>query len=196
MYRFNLSKLLFSFILYLGIGFAVAATDSRISFKQLLNEAGLVLNSANNLNIVKPQANSIQPYEYALRSSDAALEIRYAIRPLARVKIEYEDPHNSAPNPNHIFPLLFDTMLENLSKEGNTPKREYSPEQARNIFNADWANAAAFDVVPEFSKKYKQGLLVAMHKNTKADAYVIFLYNDYQKIKKIIDSSMRIVIFK
>lgn len=53
-----------------------------------------------------------------------------------------------------------------------------------------------YDVVPEFSEKYKQGLLVAIHKNGKADVYAIYLYNDYQKVKKTIDSSLGMMHFK
>lgn len=196
MRRVNLKKFIIVIVSFFIVSFANASPSVNLDFKQLLNEAGLILNHKPELMVVKPQINSIQQYEYALRTKDDALEIRYAIRPLSRVKIDYEDPHSSAPDPNHLFPLLFDSMLENLSKSGQTPKREYSQKQARDLFNADWANAAAFDLAPEFSKNYKQGLLIAIHKNMKADVYAIYLYNDYLKVKKIINESLDALIFK
>lgn len=194
--RLSFAKIRLLTLSYFFLGYAFAGTSVSLNFNKLLNEAGLQLAPATNLKNIKPRSNPVQQYEYALRTRDTTLEIRYAIRPLARVKIDYEDPHSSAPDPNHLFPLLFDSMLENISTSGSTPKREYSEKQSRSLFNADWASAAAFDVTPEFSKKYKQGLLIAIHKNNKADAYTIFLYNDYSKVKKIINSSLSLVSFK
>ena len=196
MSKFILRNLVFFIFTYLFTGVAIAESETHRHFKKLLNEAGLQLSSGKEFNVIKPKLNLIQQYENALRSKDGELEIRYAIRPLSRVKIDYEDPHGSAPDPNHLFPLLLNSMIENLSNGGDTSKREYPSKQALKLFNADWASAAAFDVTEDFSKKYKQGLLIAIHKNDKADAYAIYLYNNYQKVKKVIESNLVMLRFK
>lgn len=72
------------------------------------------------------------------------------------VTLDYEDPHNPAPD----------------------------------LFNADWAAAAVFDVNEEFSYRFDQGLLIAMHKTGKADAYVVFLFDDYAEVKSSIKENM------
>lgn len=41
-----------------------------------------------------------------------------------------------------------------------------------------------FDVQDEFSTEFYQGTLVGMHVNKKADAYLIFLFDEYPQVKK------------
>jgi hypothetical protein len=62
--------------------------------------------------------------------------------------------------------------------------------------NADWAAAAVFDVSQQLSKDYSQGLLVALHKNGKADAYMVFLFNTYPEVKERITTTLPSLQFK
>ena len=139
---------------------------------------------------VSPEPNSIMIYEKALRHNDAAMEIRYAIRPIARATVEYEDPHNAAPDPNHLYAMLFRTIVDGLAGGGDTPLREYPADKALEKFEADWAAAAVFDVDANFSRSYRQGLLIAIHKSNKADAYTIFLFDDYDTVKAEIKDNL------
>ncbi|NNF97391.1 MAG: hypothetical protein HKM94_10735 [Halobacteria archaeon] len=153
-------------------------------FHKLLGEAGLTYSEPQGFIPLSPVANPLLPYEHAIRSSEGNLEVRYAIRPLGRVKIDYSDPHNSAPEPNHLFNMLFVSLAEQLSRGGDVPRREYTSEQAKELFNADWAAAAVFDASQQLSQEYKQGLLVAIHKNDQADAYMVYLFNTYPEVKQ------------
>ncbi len=173
-----------------------AAAQATVTFEDLLDESALDFSNPASLNEVEPQMNEVLPYERAHQLSGGDLEIRYAIRPISRVQIEYEDPHNAAPDPNHIFPLLFQTLVADLAANRNSPTQEYSLEQAQEEFNADWAAAATFDVVDNFSHQYRQALMIAMHKNHKADAYIIFLFDDYPSVKSEIKQNMRNLRFK
>ena len=84
---------------------AVGCNDKTLSepFQQRLSEAGLIFTQPQGFKQLPPVANPLLPYEHAIRSQDGKLETRYAIRPLSRVTIDYSDPHNSAPEPNHLF---------------------------------------------------------------------------------------------
>jgi hypothetical protein len=139
---------------------------------------------------VEPRANPLFTYDKAVRSEDGSLEIRYTVRPLSRIQIDYEDPHSSAPDPNHMFPLMFQSMVTLLSDGRHSPTREYPREQAREIFNADWAAAAVFDMSARFNAAHKQALVIAMHKNQLADAYSIFLFDDYDQAKQRINDHL------
>lgn len=161
-----------------------------VTFEDLLKESALEFLDPPDFDAVELKSNDVLPYEKAHQLSDGSLEIRYAIRPLSRVQIEYEDPHSSAPDPNHLFPLIFQSLVEDLAANRNSPTREYPIQQAQEQFNADWAAAATFDVVDAFSDRYRQALLLAIHKNHKADAYVIFLFDDYSSVKSQIKRNM------
>ena len=180
-------------LLVLTLGSAPGAT---ITFEDLLDEASMTFSAPEDFSIVPLAPNPIMNYEKALRRDDAAMEIRYAIRPIARATVEYEDPHNAAPDPNHLYAMMFRTLVDALAAGGDTPLREYPADQAREKFNADWAAAAVFDVDAGFSTAYKQGLLIAMHKNEKADAYEIFLFDDYTVVKAEINANLGSLRFK
>ena len=151
--------------------------------------------SPEGFGAVEVRANPLFPYEHALRNQAETLEIRYAIRPLSRLEIDYDDPHGSAPDPNHIFPLMFQSLVTRLSHGGHSPTRIYPHDQATEKFQAHWAAASVFDVRREFSDRYQQALLIAMHKNHIADAYAIFLFDDYDQVKDEVNRVLEALAF-
>lgn len=165
------------------------------TFEGLVAESGMVFTPPEGFRVVEAVANPLFPYEYALRNPAETLEIRYAIRPLSRLKIDYDDPHGSAPDPNHVFPLVFQSLVTRLSNGRHSPTREYPPKQTEEKFRAHWAAASVFDVHGEFTDRYQQALLIAMHKNQIADAYAVFLFDDYAQVKDQINNALGALAF-
>jgi hypothetical protein len=176
---------------------AAAATDlaTRQAFDRLLDESGLRLASSQNFIDIPISENPVLPYEHAMRHESGELELRFIIRPLNRIEIEYNDPHNAAPEPNHLFPLLFESLIYRLSANSNYNSRTLSEPEARDKFNAQWAALSIFDIDPEFSSDYKNAILLAMHKNDHADAYTLFLYNDHEQAKILINAALATLAF-
>ena len=172
------------------------ASLAAVTFEDLLEEGSLELVLSDDFMEVPLEPNPVFAYERAVRHRAAALEIRYAVRPIARASVEYEDPHNAAPDPNHLYAMMFRTLVDELAGGGDSPLREYPADQARTMFNADWAAASTFDLAPEFSQSFRQGLLLAIHKNNKADAYVVFLFDDYADVKDKIKSNLSSLLFR
>lgn len=172
------------------------ASETVYTFQQLLDDAGLTLHEPDGFIKKEPEENTVLSYEYALQHQQKKLAVRYAIRPIAMVQIDYEDPHNAAPEPNHLFPMLFQTLVSDFSRGGNSPSNEYSTSDAKSKFNADWAAAAVMDVNHDFSTEYEQLLLLALHKNNASDAYVIILFDDYAAVKSEIDLLLESLKFK
>ncbi len=187
-------------ILWIGfsvlLSLSIQAQESVDLFTDLLAEAQLKWTAPKDFKPTPIKDNALLPYEQALLNKDGSLEIRYAVRPLKRLEIEYNDPHNAAPEPNHIFPLLFDTLTGNLSGGRHSPSREYPPDQTKKYFNADWAAASVFDVLPDFKTDHSQVLLIALHKNAVADAYVLYLFNDYSQVKAVINTHLSTLQFR
>ncbi len=176
---------------------AAAATEtvSKQAFERLLEESGLRVEARQAFADIPIQRNPVLAYEHAMRHESGALELRFIVRPLGRIEIEYNDPHNAAPEPNHLFPLLFESLTQHLAANNDTSSSTLSEIEAREKFNAQWAAVAAFDVDPEFSSEYKNAILLAMHKNDLADAYTLFLYNDPEKAKPLISETLGIMSF-
>ena len=163
-----------------------AAIDG--SFAALLVEGELVFRRPAGYVDLPAGRTPILDYEHALRSPEGDLEIRLAVRPLKRLRIDYDDPHGAIPNPDHIFPLVFESLATRLAGG--------PPQQAREKFNADWAAAAVFDTVADFATDHKQGLLLAIHRNKVSDAYLVFLFDDYQQIKDKLDAALDTLVFQ
>jgi len=171
---------------------ATPTEDNVKKFNHLLIESGLSYQQIDGFKDVNIEPEYVMPYEKRIRTKDEALEVRYAIRPLSRIEIAYDDPHNSAPHPNDLFEMLFRTLTETLAGGSHVISRAYSPDQAKKLFNAGWASAAAFDISPDISKQYKQAMLITLHHNDKADAYILILTDNLglkkQTISKLKDS--------
>jgi len=167
-----------------------ARREAPPTFDLLLTESGMELVVPDGFTVAEIRPNARFIYDRAYASPDGALEIRYAIRPLGWIRIDYEDPHSAAPDPNHMFPLMFQSLVTRLSAGRHSPTREYPFAQAREKFNADWAAAAVFDIDSGFATDHRQTLVIAMHKNALADAYAIFLFDDYAPVKQRINDNL------
>ena len=173
-----------------------SAQDAPYTFAQLLYDGGLVLEQPDGFEVQTPEVNDVLSYEHALKHGQKKLAVRYAIRPIKMVEIDYEDPHNAAPEPNHLFPMLFQSLISAFSRGGSSPSNEYSTSDAKTKFNADWAGVAVMDVTRDFSDEYDQVLLLALHKNNASDAYVIVLFDDYAAVKPEINAALDSLKFK
>ena len=168
----------------------LAAAEVSEGFRDLLAEGELRYRPPTGYTELTAGTTPIIDYEHALRSDDQKLEIRLMIRPLKRLRIDYDDPHGSVPDPNHIFPLVFESLASRLAGGRHAPSNEYHPDEARERFNADWAAAAVFDTTEDFATAHSQGLLVAIHRNKVADAYLVFLFDDYAAVKERLNQAM------
>lgn len=72
---------------------------------------------------------------------------------------------------------------------------EYTPEQAKNLFNADWAAASVLNVASQFSTRYREATLLALHKTGKADAYAILLCDEPDRAKALVREAPRALYF-
>lgn len=187
-------------LLVLILAFATwSVADQRLAghtdFEGLLTEAELHFDPPEGYVDAPAGRTPVLDWERALRSPDEALEIRIAVRPLKRLRIEYDDPHGATPNPNHVFPLVFESLATRLSGGRHAPSNPYPPDRAREKFNADWAAAAVFDTVEDFGTEHGQGLLLAIHRNKVSDAYIVFLFDDYAAVREDLKKAMRTLVF-
>jgi hypothetical protein len=181
-------------LLFLGLLASIAVTaqaeNPDVRFTDLLSESGMLYESPAGFSEVEQGGGISFQSEKRIISDDGQVEIYYQLRPLGRLKVDYEDPHNSAPHPNDLFEMLFRSVAQSLASGGIFNYRAYAVEQAQKLFNAGWAAFAIFDLHPSLSADYQYGMLLAIHRNDAADAYTLFLTKDLETSKQQIQDAM------
>lgn len=186
-YRLTYTGFFFLFLLFISLLTGCASflanhksTPQQATFLQLLNEAGLKLKSPDYALQTLPEPNHLAQLacDHQIEIQSSQMYLCIMIRPLSRMQIDYEDPHNSAPDPNQIYPLLFASILNKLSAHTGSATQEYAKAQSEALFSADWASAAAFTLAPRITPHYPHAFLIGIHKHHVADAYSLFVYNE------------------
>ena len=85
---------------------APAANTVPATFQELAAGVGLSYARPAGFQDIPVEINSLWPYEHAVIEPSSDVEIRYAVRPIERMEIAYDDPHSNAPDPYTIY--LFD----------------------------------------------------------------------------------------
>lgn len=134
-------------------------------------------------------------YEGKLVAADGNLEVRYAIRPIIGMDIEYRDPHSSAPEPNHIYPLLEQSVVDRIS-DGKTGSKEEFGDDALAEYNADWGAIHRLTPNSDFTPDHQELLLLCLHGNNRADVYVMFLFQDGDAASSALKSALHGLKFK
>ena len=173
----------------------VAAGELIASFSKLSKEAELIFAPPADLQEIPAVPMPYFHFSKAYKHKKLALEVRYAIRPLSRIDIDYVDPHGLRPEPGSVFPMVFTALVGRFSKRADAPNHPYIPEQAKSLFNANWATAAQFEPSKNAMSKYKWALLLAIHKNKRGDAYTLFLFDDPKVVKKTINKMVNALRF-
>ena len=177
-----MARISVAFALFLAFALAEAPESPWAFFQRILDEAGMVYERPEGYEEVMPEPNPVLNYLYRVRNPETGVEIRYLVVPIRRIAVDYDDPHASAPDPDHIFSLLFPSLLTQLAADGRYREKEYPSLEARKLFNAEWAAAGTFTPNPKFAP-YAHGFMVAMHRIGRADAFEIFLANDLEALK-------------
>ncbi|UOQ96298.1 hypothetical protein MUN81_13675 [Hymenobacter sp. 5317J-9] len=149
-------------------------------------------------------ANEDMSYEYAVRHPKRRLEVRYALRPLAGMLAEYarskKQKDVTMVDPNEMYQTLFRTVKLNigphaqpgqsmddmLAAEFAQPLNEFPAAAIKEEFGADWGATAILQPRASFGQRYKQCLVVALHKRNAADAYCFFMFDDQADLKDVV----------
>ncbi|HHN73084.1 MAG TPA: hypothetical protein ENK13_03245, partial [Thermopetrobacter sp.] len=166
------------------------------SFARLLKEADLELRLPADFREIPPPGNDVYAFDKAWVSADGKIEIRLAVRPIARMVIEYDDPHSSAPDPDDIHSMAFTALIGQFARQGSMPARDIPHAQARRTFNADWAALATFGADPELNPRHAEAMLLALHRMRTADVYVLFLYDDPAAARERLKRLLKVVRFR
>lgn len=170
-------------ILFSASALHAAAAD----FDTLLKESGLTFEVPENTTPIEPVKFPFFDFDKAFKHKTADLEMHVAVRPIGRMETSSYDAHGATPEPNFLYTMIFKSLASNLAEGTRNHRRKYSNALANELFNAGWANASQFRTAKKIGLKHKHGVLLAIHRHDHADAFILFLYNDGQAAKELIN---------
>lgn len=135
--------------------------------------------------------NSQMNYEFAIKYPDKKFEVRYAIRPLGsrieeyKANIKNQKPGDSFADPNKMYAASLLAITYNISGGKFAKSQDFDKNSVKQEFNADWGATTFVEVNNTFSQGYKYCMMVAIHKDDCADAYIFFMTDDKAQIMEL-----------
>jgi hypothetical protein len=160
--------------------------DNNLSFKETILDNYVNAPISDN-----PHMN----YEFAVRSKNIPMEVRYSIR-------RYEPPQKSSVPPENMHPAMFEVTLLNIGRETarDSPLSNvqiFEPDEVMKEFNADWG--AAGTVVPkkEFANNFDRCTVIFISKQ-RVEAFIFYLFNfrDQKAVLKEMKAIFHVIRFR
>ncbi len=163
--------------------------SSPLNFKEFADKQKLSFVMPKDFRTVPVVFNHDVRYDFAIRHVKKKLEIRYAIFSLTKqidaYKKSLKDPKTVMTDPNKRYTSFTWAACMNIS--GGKPfkaVRAFKPADVRKEFNANWGATILIESKSEFARGYRYVLVVTLHRDSVADAFIFYLFDDIKKINK------------
>lgn len=158
-----------------------AAVPLPTDFYAALSEGGMEFRLPAGFEAVPVRENPHLAYQYAIRSMDGTLEVRYRVYPLEPFFDDYDAcVHRdgcSMVHPDDLGRGVFLVNVANVADETGPPHM-FPPLGVRLEFGAHWGAVAWFQPRSTFADGFSDGLMIALHRDGRADAAVVALFQD------------------
>jgi len=88
-------------------------------------------------------------------------------------------------DPNKFYPTLFQAIAMNISDFRFGGKKEFDKSSVQEEFNADWGATTFVEAGKSFGQDYKYCMMLAIHKDGCADAYIFFMTDDKEHLMEL-----------
>jgi hypothetical protein len=130
-----------------------------------------------------PLVNNMQMhYEYAITFKDKPFEVRYSVAPMGYSVAEaYIGGKGITPRKKDEVLSKTSAVVIAINVGGGTPSptmgsKAFPPEAVKKEFGADWGSTTIIELQNNsFGTPYKYCMMVTIHKNEVADAYIFYL---------------------
>lgn len=161
----------------------VVPTAARQAFEELAADCGMEFHLPDGFLFEAGSEAHGLDHEATLIDEAGLIEVRLSLRNLEDAEVAYEDPHSSTPSPEHIYPLMFLAIVQAISQNPEAPSLTFG-EAALGEYEADWGQASVLKPDSRYSELHSSLLLIALHRRSASDAYMAFLYDDYELAKE------------
>ncbi|MEL7121580.1 MAG: hypothetical protein AAFO07_19185 [Bacteroidota bacterium] len=161
-------------LLFIFLAFSInlsAQVKSTAELEELLKqlEADMLIPLDAQYKTIKPLKNTIQNYQYSIRSRKEKLEIRYLFVP--------EDPSSLSINLPHIKAFSMASTIATNDEETIISKKNIDVNMLNEGFKADWGATYFFKPKTAFAP-FPHCQMLCLHKENKGTIYVFFLFDD------------------
>jgi hypothetical protein len=161
-------------------------------FEDKATASGMTFTQPAGYQIVSPQENRDVKYDYAVRHATEKYEIRYSVQPIAKDPELQQSSASSDKNanittdPNQMFEAKFRVMAANIAGKADNvgPMEHFPAEAAKKEFGADDGMVVPMEVGSDFGKGFKACMLVGIHKKDVADAFIFYLFDDPEQMRR------------
>ncbi|RKR83428.1 hypothetical protein BDD43_3636 [Mucilaginibacter gracilis] len=169
-------------------------------FTKLLARAQLNFEQPTGWVEVPVISNSKMHYDYAIKSPDKNIELRYTIRPMDSLLIQYQkmkDKGSVILHPNTYFKPGIVAILMNISSGARMPQtKAYDSLAVKREYNADRGMTGITLAGAAFAQDYKNCMIIAIQKDSIGYAYCFVLFNDPADLKTLPPSIFYALKFK
>ena len=155
-----------------------ASANEQEKFNQLIEDNNMIFNMPKDFTPTPVVDNEDVSYQFAIKHKKKKLQVRYSVWPVEEDYYKNSDLSRS----KFLFYTFTMAVVENIVGGESYREAVFHSLGVRNEFNADAGASYAAEAKSEFSKGYKYVIIIAIHKNNVADAYTIFLCDDFNDI--------------
>lgn len=166
-----------------------ANSDVLNSFSQILKEHSMIFTMPKEFKQIPVKENDDVLYQYAVKSKKNKLEIRYSVFSLKQRVKEYEEWKNSKnrngvmTDPNTGYTIFTRAVVENIAGSENFKETLFNQKNVKDEFNADWGGTYLVESKSGYGEGFKYALITALHKDNVADAYIVYLFDDFRTVQ-------------
>ncbi|MDB5158510.1 MAG: hypothetical protein JWR50_3217 [Mucilaginibacter sp.] len=184
-----------------AISHAQTATDStEIKFQKVLEDNKMEFTMPVGTVKIPLVKNMQVRYDYAVKFKDKPIEIRYSVFSLGDRIAQYKKflkdkpPGSSMVDPNASSKTFAYTVALNVGGGTMDPAigfNAFPPEHVKPEFGADWGGTWIIPIKNNsFGTDYKYGIMISLHRDDVADAYIIYLGNSGQELFNMFKENM------
>jgi CHAT domain-containing protein len=153
------------------------------SFLDKIKKAGLTYTQPTEWQPIALQLNECFAFDWALRSKDKELEIRYAVWPDGEARTRFSDAE--------FYSVL--TRISGGVLKGN-PSR-FPSGAVKKEFRADWGSTHLVRVSPDFCDYYPLSNVVVIHADGCGTAFMFYLFRDFMDIMQEMQANFYAITF-
>lgn len=170
--------------------------DFPATFREQLEQAGMAFKLPPGFIWVAPKANDRVAYHGAVATPAPRLEIRFHIVSLKRPPLPEGFTPITAVDMNALHDMHLLALIHNVADHLVSGPNPLPAEAVQAEFGADRGSVSRLGLAPStFSDGFSECMLLALHREDIADAYIFFMFDSFEQVAELIQNNFYTLTF-